>query len=262
MNSTPVTDKTRLKGGDVVSMNGITVTVDAPLHRNAPYSAWSVLRFGSNLIGINRPQFTIGGRLSDDILVAGLPPAAITLHTAQQSLLVELSEPGTINGEELPSRYFQQVYPGDQLTLKNEHLTFYSDRKISADSTEIIAESLLPIKVTLTFKLSGGELQLEFIQDQTVVVELTEMRASLIAILLSPPGDYKPGELVPDDILASAIWPRQPGKGRTDINLLIHRVRKNLLKSGLNAYRILERARTGNATRFALAPQATVQLHV
>ena len=97
-----------------------------------------------------------------------------------------------------------------------------------------------------------------FADGATHTVDLAELRANLVAALLTPPRPYKAGELIPDDVLAPAIWPGQQERGRTDLNLLLHRTRKNLLRAGINPSVVLARAKKGGATCFRLSPGAHV----
>ena len=87
---------------------------------------------------------------------------------------------------------------------------------------------------------------------------LPEMRARLIATLLKPPGEYQAGEDIPDEVLIPSIWPGQKIRNRTDLNQLIHRTRKDLVKAGVDPHAVLERVGRVGATRFRLAADATV----
>jgi len=76
--------------------------------------------------------------------------------------------------------------------------------------------------------------------------------------LLQPPDGYAAGELIPDDVVRSVVWPRKAGVSRPEINMLISRLRRDLLDIGLAGPRLLERAQGGGATRFVLATGATI----
>ena len=68
------------------------------------------------------------------------------------------------------------------------------------------------------------------------------------------------GVFVPDDVLLTSIWPGNANRGRTDLNVLIHRTRKSLMNAGVNPSAVLARARQGRATAFHLAPAAKVEV--
>ena len=76
----------------------------------------------------------------------------------------------------------------------------------------MMAGAKLPTRAIFEFMPNGGRLELHFITETPVRVELSELRARLVAALLSPPGDWGPGEHVPDENLIPAIW---PGSRRT-----------------------------------------------
>jgi hypothetical protein len=61
-------------------------------------------------------------------------------------------------------------------------------------------------------------------------------------------------------MVIKSIWAGQPGRGRTDLNVLIHRTRKDLLTAGINPAAVLARARKGGATSFRLAKDAAVSV--
>ena len=91
-------------------------------------------------------------------------------------------------------------------------------------------------------------------------VHLPDRRCDLIATLLQPPGGLDPGDFVSDEILAPRIWPGHPGKGRTDINLLLHRTRKSLIEAGVDGPALLVRGEGGGESRFVLASRAKVSI--
>lgn len=76
-------------------------------------------------------------------------------------------------------------------------------------------------------------------------------RFDLVVALAQPPGGYRPGDLVSDQVLWTCIW-GLGGGSRTDMNLLVHRVRKDLDKAGLEGVSIVQRAPGGGATRLAI----------
>ena len=96
-----------------------------------------------------------------------------------------------------------------------------------------------------------------FADGATHTVDLAELRANLVAALLTPPRPYKAGELIPDDVLAPAIWPGQQERGRTDLNLLLHRTRKNLLRADQSIGRACAR-QEGRRNLLRLSPGAHV----
>ena len=96
---------------------------------------------------------------------------------------------------------------------------------------------------------SGGHLVLTF-ADGEVTAALAERRFDCVHALLHPPADYQPGDWIGDDTLASIVWPRDPGKGRVEINVLVSRVRRDLAKHGIGGQALIQRER--GSTRFVL----------
>jgi hypothetical protein len=56
----------------------------------------------------------------------------------------------------------------------------------------------------------------------------------------------------------ATVWPRNPGVGRTEINVLISRCRRDLAEAELDGARLIQRAPGGGGTRFVLARDATI----
>jgi hypothetical protein len=114
-------------------------------------------------------------------------------------------------------------------------------------------------RVVLEFLPVGASLSLT-VHGRRLTRVLSELRARLLSTLLRPPGEYEPGDYVPDDLVLPKIWPRQPERTRTDLNTLVHRVRKDLLKIGVDPTSVIKRAVTGGATRFKLQPGVEVEV--
>ena len=96
--------------------------------------------------------------------------------------------------------------------------------------------------------------------DGELAVNLADRRLDLMVALLRPPEGYKVGDFIPDDVVRTIVWPRNPGVSRNEINTLISRCRRDFVQAGLAGPRLIERAPTGGGTRIALAPGAVVEL--
>ena len=113
------------------------------------------------------------------------------------------------------------------------------------------------VEVRLEFLPRGGRLCLRSPQSETLVY-LPDKRCDLMALLLSPPEPSRPGDFVEDEVLLTRIWGKEP-KARTDVNVLVHRLRKDLERGGLDASWV-ERQKGGGATRFLILPGTEVTL--
>ena len=91
-----------------------------------------------------------------------------------------------------------------------------------------------------------------------MTVYLPDKRCDLMALLLSPPEPLRAGDFVEDEVLLGRIWGKEL-KARTDVNVLVHRLRKDLERAGLDATWV-ERQKGGGATRFLLLPGTRVTL--
>ncbi len=258
-NDEPVNGRAALLHGDTLELPGSRFTVVIDTGRGWSRGAWMVELWDGTRVGVRALPFTLGGGPDDHLHIPEWPPGALRLDGAQGALALELDAGGTLTGVELPAGAVEALEPGDTLTLRGRTVRFQGPAD-EAESTVLAAAEALPVKARFQFLPNGGRLELGFADGVQATVELAELRANLVAALLKPPTPYGPGELVPDEVLAPAIWPGQPDRGRTDLNLLIHRTRKNLLSAGVNPSAVLARAAKGGATCFRLAPGADVSV--
>ena len=97
---------------------------------------------------------------------------------------------------------------------------------------------------------------------EQVACYMPERRFALLATLLSPSGDFSAGDFIPDDAVCRGVWPRNRQKGREHVNVLLKRAREDLVKAGLNGFKLLDRAQGGGATRFVVPTAVTVTVHL
>jgi len=188
---------------------------------------------------VNRPRVTIGGGAADDLWLPGLPAEAAVVTVALTGLIVD----GDLvaEGEEIAVGAFR----------------FTVARAEDDGATTRMASGGLPRAVHLQFLPSGGRLTVTR-AGTPVELYLPERRCALIATLLKPPPGYARDEFLPDDVVIPRVW--SSGGDRTALNVLIARTRKRLTTAGLDGRMLLERAPTGGATRFRVAPDASVKI--
>jgi hypothetical protein len=111
-------------------------------------------------------------------------------------------------------------------------------------------DSPLPRGGRITFCFADGDRR----------VYLPGRRYRLAAALLSPPAPLVAGDFVPDETIVPLVWhdTREVG-AREDINVLLTRLRHDLVAGNIAATSVLERAPGGRATRFVVAAGATVR---
>ncbi len=254
INGREVSGRATLEDGDTLALPGALLRVSVDHERRA-YRQWLV-SCGGAAFGVGPGGLSVGGR-ADDVCLEGLPAGAARFDTAAGELLVEVAIPATLDGEPLEPGELVAVDGGQVLALGGRALTVHGQRRGSTATSEPGPQP--PRAARLRFEPVGGVLELQ-LHGRRAEVSLSELRANLVAALLAPPEGYLPGEFVPDELLLPMLWPREPGRDRTDINQLVHRVRRSLLAAGVHPGAVIERARAGNGTRMVLAPGAAVDV--
>lgn len=198
-----------------------------------------------------RGGLSFGGR-DDDVFVPGWADGALKLEEVQGGLVLEVGTEITLGGERLEPGWVEVVEVGDVLGVVEDQVEI----DLADAETEVtIQRAVLPIEVRFEFRPTGGLLELSFADQRTASVELPELRARLVAVLLGSPGEF-----VEDDELLRRIWPGRSDRGRTDLNTLVHRARKDLLRSGVNPGPLLVRARGGGGAAFHVSRGAKVEI--
>lgn len=223
-------------------------------HGKAPTARWA-LESAAGLMGLREGANRVGGG-RDDLAVPGWPSGAATIWVTPHSVEVELTARGRVAGQEVGPGGAVVLQPGEHIEFSGTRLRLTPVMTGGEASTCLPGQPTLPDNVHLEFSARGGVLTLGF-GSTTGGLYLAERRCALVAALLRPrhggPGDY-----VETDELVSRVWPNRPGKGRTDVNVLVLRTRRDLVKAGLPGARLLVGAEGGLATAFAVAPGARV----
>jgi hypothetical protein len=256
VNGRVVREAIALADGDSVGIGAQWFRVlsdSAPAERRA---LWLLRTPGGAACGVHSSGFTVGGGPDDDVTLLGWPEAAARFHLTRTGLLVELAQPARVGGAEVGADEFTPLASGTAIEVAGSAVTVVQMLLGSEHTTHAQTESALPDSVLLQFLDRGGLLTLGF-GDERASVFLPDRRCDLVAALLKPQG-APPGSFVADDALAARVWPGEPGKGRTDINVLLHRVRATLVQAEIDARALLERSPGGGATRFVLGDGATV----
>lgn len=258
VNGQPVDGVTLLADGDVVALPGerLTVLVEGERISAAPTS-WTLTVDGGSSYGLHRSPIIVGGGEDDDVFIPAWPAGALALSLVQGALVMELSATATVSGKRRAKGRLYTARMGDVVAIGGTQATLIGEPWRTTHSTEVVASAALPTEVRFEFMPSGGHLDMRFPRGK-VSLRLPEIRARLVATLLTSHGGYQAGEWVPDDVVIPSVWPRQEGKTRSDVNILVHRVRRNLLSAGVNPFALIERL--DRATRFCLADSADVEV--
>lgn len=257
VNGRIVDGKLPLRDRDTIKIGELELTVRAEA-REERTPCWLVQMVGGGLYSVAKERFTIGGGSTDDLRVDGLDHAAVVLQPATEFVAVE----ATTGAVKVARKVLE---PGDVGTARVGDLVKVGPVAVRILAGDAIAEATMrhhlreEIGATLarlTFLPRGGRMELEVL-GRRVQVYLAERRCNLVACLLKPPDPFSPGDYVDDEILIPRVWPNQ-ARGRTDLNTLLHRARKDLVSAGVDGAAIIERADGGGATRFTLRPSAVV----
>lgn len=239
-----------LKQGDVVALPGAQFTVEIA-EASAADAPW-MLEHGTTRFRIAPHGFVVGGGDHDDLVIRGWPPSAVTLHLVEDGVVAQVDAPMNVAGRTLHD-VLQRL--GDRDVIAHRDVRLRLRRAMGhAASTIGATRAPRPTQVRLEFAPRGGVLRVRLREEH--VVFLPDRRCDLVAVLLQPP-DGVAGDLVPDDALVPRVWGAD-GATRTQLNTLIHRVRKTLTAAGLDGAALIERARRGGATRFVVADDAAI----
>lgn len=252
-NALPTEGMAALAAGDRIEVPGGAWTVD--LSPTPPTPTWVAVLPSGDRVGLGRRELSLGSGPEDDVGIPGWPAAAVRLHRpGSGALLVEARLPLWLGERACEAGGIESVPPGTRLRVGTVEVTLLALDDGRAATTLLAQEGHLPTRVTFAFTPTGGQLALSFAGDpRTAMVELPELRARLLAVLLRTPGAE-----VEDEDLLTAVWPGSADRGRLDLNQLVHRARKDLVAAGVDPTEILIRVRRGGAACFRMATGATV----
>jgi len=236
-----------LAHGDELAAPGITLRVELATD-DAPATAFVLERAGGATLGLGHTPFRIGGAPTDDLILPDWPASSIVFHLADGRVFVEDNErsPGEL----------RPVTIGERITCRGE--TFVVSA--AATSAQTTADSdELPTAIDIEMLPRGG-LVVVHLGGRSHKVFLADRRLDLVIALLQPPAGHRTGDFIGDEIVRSIVWPRADGAGRTEINVLISRCRRDFIDAGLNGARLIQRVPGGGGTRFALARDAVITI--
>lgn len=257
-----VTRETKLSAGARLELPGAVLHVrSAEEHAERSSAGWVLGRPGGGFFGVSSYPFTVGGHASDDVQLAGWPDHALTLHLTQGRLHLSANAPLDVDGVGYDHGAVVPLVPGSQVVHAGRTLRVIAGGELSDAETQASRDSaapVLPHRVALEFLPHGGRLRLHAATDEHSVY-LPGQRCDLIAALLQPPAPHTPGELLDDAILMARIWPSQE-RTRVDLNTLIYRLRRDLVRAGIDASAFIVRAPGGGGTQLGLAPGARIEI--
>jgi hypothetical protein len=262
VNDVGVTSETRLDSGDRIGVPGLELHVLASLNdAQQDEEGWVLDRPGGGLVALSHAPFVVGGDASDDLCVHGWEKHAITLHLAQGRLLLVPDVTVEVDGVAVRKGGVVALAPGSRIAHAGQSLRVIAGGDFGAASTVVTdarAEGELPDRVELEFLPRGGRLRVRARSKQYGLF-LPGQRCDLMAVLLRPPEPHRPGDVLADDLVISRVWPTQ-SRTRIDLNTLIYRLRRDLVRAGIDATTFIVRAAGGGGTRLGLAKDVDIRV--
>ncbi len=250
---------TMLRAGDRVECVGLTFSIveATPSQMPEPDVLWGVERTPGALFRVAQSPFRVGGAPDDHLIVVGWAPTVLLLHLVGNALDLEAVRDGvTAAGAPLEAGECVHVDPGMRVGYGSQSLRVMALPRDPTKVTDTTAQNDAPTGAELRFLPRGGRLTVRY-GARALSVYLPDRRCDLVASLLRPPAPFERGDLVPDEVLLERIWPQQ-SQGRVELNTLVFRTRKDLIKADIDGAALLERQAGG--VRFRLAPGAAVRV--
>ncbi len=219
---------------------------------------WVLEGPAGGLFGMAHSPFLVGGSTEDDLHVQGWPEAALCFRSTDDGLEVEASVPVRVGDHDLGAGDVQRVRRGQTLSIGGSTVKVVTGGELASGSTASLERSDKVTKVRLEFLPRGGRLHLT-LAGEVFSVYLTDRRCDLVAVLLQPPEPFSAGQAIEDAHVLSRVWGKKQ-VDRTHLNVLLHRVRKDLSRIGLDGPALIQRSEGGGATRFVLGADAEVVL--
>ncbi len=233
-----------LADGDEIGVAGRRLHVVVDVEAEASRSAWMLRDPRGHLFGVTRSRFAIGSAVDAGLCIAGWPEVAMRLHLADQ-LHVEALVAVRVAGGELEPGEVVVAPVGATLEHAGTSLTVVAGGP--TQQAETADRRGPPERVALEFLPRGGRLSLAWGAQESMVY-LPDRRCDLVALLLQPPAPQRAGDLIADEVVLARLWPAQV-RSRTDLNVVIHRVRADLLTAELDGAQLIQRATGGRGTR-------------
>lgn len=249
---------TALSAGDRVGCVGLTFVIVQTGPAQSPEAdvVWGIERTPGSLYRLTHSPFRVGGADDDHLFMVGWPPTVLVVHCVGNDLSLEAVRPGVTVGSVLDPGACVALRPGARIAYGTHSLRVMALPRDPSKVTDITPQAVAPTQAELRFLPRGGRLTVRY-GTRGLSVYLADRRCDLVACLLQPPRPFAPGEIVPDELLTERIWPQQ-SQGRVELNTLVYRVRKDLIKAGIDGAALIERV--GGGVRFCLAPDAAVSV--
>lgn len=247
--------------GDRISFGG---TKFAVLRRfeSERSTRWLICIDGGPGLEVRTNGLVIGGRGHEDLTVEGWPPDALRIHGLDSGVIVECSAAARRLLSEREQDHFDgdgfaRIDPDRGLSVAGRMLSVLGTGSKLQASTLLSGHSTV---VRLESYGRGGVLVIESGGGEPRSAYFSRLRFALVRALIHPRPPASPGDYLGVEALCEEIWPDSEHKTEYDFNVLLHRVRQDLLRAGLDVDRVIERARGSGMIRAPIAVNAMVIL--
>jgi hypothetical protein len=251
----------KLAEGDSIELPGMSLTIGSSADPGSTRSGWVLERPSGGFFGVSGGPFVIGGHERDDLQLEAWPDHALTLHLTQRRMHLAAGAELEVDGTPVVDGALVPLGAGSRISFREQTLRVVTGQEVWSGSTlasAVETSDELPDWVKLEFLPRGGRLHV-YANGNTRAVYLPGQRSELMALLLQPPPPYEVGQTLEDELLMDRLWPRQT-RTRIDLNTLIYRLRKDLVRAGIDATGLVVRAPGGGGTRVGLARGARIEI--
>lgn len=246
-----------LADGDRVEIEGHVLVARVTGTRPDAELQWYLERDGGVLVRLSGERASVGGGSDDQVVILAWPPGALALTIMGARLVLEACVEGVTLTRALSEGEMLNVASGQRITLGGDSVRVLALPADPSKPTASPSPDEPVLSAVLTYLPRGGRLALR-IGNRERKVFLSEKRCDLVACLLQPPPPYVAGEFIPDAVLAARLWPGAFA-GRTDINTLLWRARKDFADAGLDCVTFFERKGGGLRAKIVEGGRADVQ---
>ncbi|MCA9658636.1 MAG: FHA domain-containing protein [Myxococcales bacterium] len=245
--------------GARLAIGGVDFATIRALADTPEEARWLISLDGGPALKLIAP-FTIGGSPSDDLTVPGWPRAALRLHDTEAAVLVELADAASeLVAAEDAARFdpdgFARLEPGRPLLLGGHRLALVRSAAELRSST--LHDDAAPLTLRAESYGRGGVIT-TVVGGEERSVYLPRLRFALLRALIAPPPPAAPGDYLDVESLCEIVWPGNHSKTEYDFNVLLHRVRRDLLRAELDVDALIERAHGSGMIRAPAAAEAEV----
>jgi hypothetical protein len=252
----------RLSVSDSIEFPGVSLTVRSTHDAASTEGGWVLERPSGGFFGVPSGPFVIGGHGADDLQLSGWPEHALTLHLTQRRMHLLAGTTLEVDGLVVSEGALVPLSAGSRIAYAGQILRVITGKDVwhgsTVASTSPDDDGAVPERVRLEFLPRGCRLRMHAGGAERSVY-LPGQRSELMAILLKPPAPYEVGQTLEDDFLITRLWPKQT-RSRLDLNTLIYRLRKDLVRAGIDASGFVVRAEGGGGTRVGLASGAQIEI--